>query len=585
MDDIEPLWRRILMFPIRSIGWVVTWLLEGLSAASQGFERGFRWATGGFSRVAEMADQGESGLSRVLAVVLWPVMAPFRLLLRLAESLQLSPFFRSLGRWTKWLWYPFVAVAGFIAALFATRRQQLIWWAIPLVVLSAPILFLILRVSLQQDSQITARYRKALAAAIENRDYQQAELFQQKLSQLGGRNEQMEFQTANALINDGKTTEAVEIIKRLAPLDGTGNTNAHLWMAQHLLSQPAAENRDEVLDEVTQHLMWARRGTTGEIPAVGYLESLVALEKKDFETGLKNLKLAATKLLPAAAQKLEISLSMQATEEAKIDASNFLRLVQDEKDMASISNSRTYALWLSAERLAGTPEGVQRVLGMWNSAFPEDERLAMEQQVESIREFEKNMLTANELPPDQIAAQLLKIGEVKNSGNRKLLSARINELLNRSKSEPDLSQVFASLEASSETPAYILEFLGTDAVVKQDFGRARTLLQRAVNKNPDDHVAWNNLAYLLQQAYPDEINEALRASTRSVELAPDNFDARETRGMIYVRLNRWSEAITDLEIAINGIPGSKEIHQALAKAYQETGNVTLAKIHERKAAE
>ncbi|HJQ81926.1 MAG TPA: tetratricopeptide repeat protein [Lacipirellulaceae bacterium] len=83
---------------------------------------------------------------------------------------------------------------------------------------------------------------------------------------------------------------------------------------------------------------------------------------------------------------------------------------------------------------------------------------------------------------------------------------------------------------------------------------------------------------------PDgDIDDALEAVNEALEIRPDEFRFRETRGQVLVRLGRWQEAVQDLEYAANGMPESRDIHRSLAKAYDALGEKQLAQVHHEHA--
>jgi Tfp pilus assembly protein PilF len=50
-----------------------------------------------------------------------------------------------------------------------------------------------------------------------------------------------------------------------------------------------------------------------------------------------------------------------------------------------------------------------------------------------------------------------------------------------------------------------------------------------------------------------------------------------------VKLQRWKEAVDDLEFAVNGIPDSPQVHSSLASAYEALGQSQLARAHRQYA--
>ncbi len=82
---------------------------------------------------------------------------------------------------------------------------------------------------------------------------------------------------------------------------------------------------------------------------------------------------------------------------------------------------------------------------------------------------------------------------------------------------------------------------------------------------------------------PSTWYHATKLAEKAVAMEPANPHYRETRGQILLLRERWAEAIHDLEIALNGMPDSKAIHQSLAVAYQQMGQIEAAQIHRRLA--
>ena len=148
---------------------------------------------------------------------------------------------------------------------------------------------------------------------------------------------------------------------------------------------------------------------------------------------------------------------------------------------------------------------------------------------------------------------------------------------------PALASMFERVVALPDAPTALVAAVGTAAALEGDVRLARTLLERVVAADADHAVAWNNLAWALSQDPDKDLDRALAAVNRALELAPDEFRFRETRGQILVGLGRWQEAVDDLEFALNGMPDVPAIHVALATAYENLGQAELAEIHRQQA--
>ena len=108
--------------------------------------------------------------------------------------------------------------------------------------------------------------------------------------------------------------------------------------------------------------------------------------------------------------------------------------------------------------------------------------------------------------------------------------------------------------------------------------------QRALKKNPEAAYAWNNMAWIWGNHEPKDFEKALNAADQAIKLNPDpRF--YETRGQIKIKLERWQDAIEDLETALNGtIPNAKQVHGDIARCYEELGDHEQASAHRKMAA-
>ena len=92
-------------------------------------------------------------------------------------------------------------------------------------------------------------------------------------------------------------------------------------------------------------------------------------------------------------------------------------------------------------------------------------------------------------------------------------------------------------------------------------------------------MALNNYAWVLANSEPQDLEKSLAIANKALELSPDEYRFRETRGQILVQLGRWHKAIADLEYALNGMPEFEPVHTSLALAYENIGKAELARAH------
>jgi tetratricopeptide (TPR) repeat protein len=140
--------------------------------------------------------------------------------------------------------------------------------------------------------------------------------------------------------------------------------------------------------------------------------------------------------------------------------------------------------------------------------------------------------------------------------------------------------------AAGESPWLIHLVLGTRALELGNSEEGAEHLEQAVKLNPSAAVAINNLAWTLANQEPMDLGRAETLAAQAVQLAPGNPQIRETRGQIYMKQERWKEALTDLELVLpvytREVSLAKQlphIHESLATAYEKLGNADMARRH------
>jgi tetratricopeptide (TPR) repeat protein len=575
------------------------------------FERGLAAMARKFFAVSEGMEGVESFLVRIGLALIWPVLTLWRLLtviagalvpgsvrqalaapfvaiggvgqglgrglVRAAEALNLDGVVLWLVKWTRLFWYPFAALGGFFHAWLSTRSFRQFLWGLPVFLVLLPLAAIAAWTMLWGRQSIATQYRLALNEAREEKDYERVGLFERKLAQLGVGTQLVDYQTADALAHDGKLAEAYERMQRLAPAERPGYPMAHLWIVQQLmdgtLAVPDAE-RHRLVKLHLDHLqtLGAKR------PDIDWRRAIWLTQNQQPEEAAKLLEPIASRFLPAAILRMEIHIALNKMGEARRDA-RWVRSYMEDRDGGTLS-PRDLHFWSIAEELLGDLPKAHALVEQWLKAEPgsKDARNIL---AELSRRLFEQALAAPDPDVDRLAALLIQAGELADEPTR---FQQLVALLYRLRpSLPAAQEVIDRVVDSPQTPAAILETVGTAAATAGDLAKAKDYLRRAVKKDPRHSVAWNNYAWVLLQEPEGDIDEGLAAVNKALEIRPDEFRYRETRGQVLVRLSRWQEAIEDLEFAANGMPDSRDIHLSLAKAYDALGEKQLAQIHREHA--
>ena len=110
---------------------------------------------------------------------------------------------------------------------------------------------------------------------------------------------------------------------------------------------------------------------------------------------------------------------------------------------------------------------------------------------------------------------------------------------------------------------------------------AREKLQEAVDAFPDHGLSLNNLAWLLGNYEPRDLEKAKELAMRAVESDPRVGTFHDTLGTIHMEFKDWQSAIQELELALAQTPigARSKIHAKLAIGYEAVGQASLAAMH------
>jgi tetratricopeptide (TPR) repeat protein len=149
--------------------------------------------------------------------------------------------------------------------------------------------------------------------------------------------------------------------------------------------------------------------------------------------------------------------------------------------------------------------------------------------------------------------------------------------------DDDDQQIAAVRESLTQgTSPGISHFIqGTAAVIKEDFQTATLHLELAAKTLPQSGVILNNLAFVLGHQEDADLERALAMANAAIEMTPKPTPHFfETRGQILVKMERFIDAIPDLEIALAIAELAPRAHQSLAQCYRELGTIELSEQHE-----
>ncbi len=479
----------------------------------------------------------------------------------------------------------------FMLEWFWTRDFRHLLFGIPAILLMMPLAYCAVRLPFYSPEDKSRHYRQAANLALQDEDFQAADLYFRKLAQLGDVHEQVIWQAALLADEQGDVQSAYDQMRSIAPLDHPGLIPAHRWIAHAIASRqvevgnPAA---DELLEAHLRHIL-ARQPDDFESRL--WLAELCRQRGEDSDALRLLRPIQVESLRWAGRVRLaDLYIRLGQTVKGRRIAQEAIEHFQHEQAQTepshpadAVDSSRTaedFAYWAAAYELTGDTASAIKTLINGLTAFPQDRRLSQATLDISLPYYDRlPRQTADDLRRRLKILQLL-LGAV-DDGTPVL--DRIARLVNEPTVAVAALEQLEAQERRGPLPAEIQRLLGDLAIVRNDRVEARRRYELAIAQDPNAHVALNNLAVLLSDSSPAELDAALVRVEQALALEPENVHYLETRGQIFLARGQWDAATQDLSRALNGMPDKREIHESLAVAYRELGEVEQAELHAAQA--
>ena len=454
-----------------------------------------------------------------------------------------------------------------------TRSPVLLAQGLPALLLAAAFLWAWSSGGPTRD--LVSRYDVAVERALLADDVASAKVYVRKLVLLDEPGQRTRYALARLAEREDDLGRAQRLMADLAPYPGSGFPAAHFWLAQRLRNPPPADEAGS--RELIHHLEQSLASPDNRQQAYEWLAELY-LARGDSQQAAKCLEEIAPQkpelYLRLAEVLLERNDEIGMQRAAKQAFNHFQRRVgADPKDVAArIASARACIL-----------EG----------KFDDAERL-----------LQDGLAIADEASLRQTLAELyLKQAERADTAAPAALGRRLELLSKALRTAPDHPGVvdrlaafvrdsgppaeatrvqLRDLLAAGQQPATVHLLVGATAAAEGRWDEARIHLEQAYQLNSRLPALLSQLAWALTQAETPDLERALRLADEAVKLAPGQPAVLATRGRILARLQRWQEALTDLEAALAGSGDKRELHAALAEVYTALGDGEMAERHREK---
>ena len=410
------------------------------------------------------------------------------------------------------------------------------------------------------------RYSNAILEAIDEEEWETADLWLRKLVQMGVDDNETKFRAALVASELNRPQRTLQLMRELAPDALEGYPEAHFWIAVEKRTWSRSE-----LDVLIHHLEVATRS---RFSVLAHYELARAYNSnKQYKEALEKLKFVVTFKPDARFDMVDLHQRLGQTAEAKrqLEIAERVFRVKVEFDPSDVE-SRLW--WAKAYSMQGQFANAERVIGAGIDES-QDPRL-----VSALAEVYA-----------MTAYQLRSAGDEKMSVLLGLLQRSLAYVPDSPLAIKELVQFFPGA-GESEPPADLLDALadGNSAAVVhlilagyslngRQLEPAELHLERAYGLNSKMSQVLNSLSVRLANLDPNRREQALLLVTLALRAKPKNLEVRATRGQILALMGKWDAARVDLEAALAEFDDHAGLHAALAKVYEQLGQPAKAKLH------
>ena len=429
----------------------------------------------------------------------------------------------------------------------------------------------------QSNLTIAERYLESAKASFAKGDFVQAEMLLNRiLRETHDKNtKEIEISLAEIYHQTGQTERAEFLYMALAPDDRYGHPMAHRRVAMSLCEKLTPASSRAEINRALHHLT-ASHAQNDVSPSMLLAWARYSIAIGDLDSARDYLERVVT-VFPEVARNL---------------GTIYVQLGQPKKALSSFSKAKTYL----GEQLSRNPK---------NRSTRED-YVSVLIQVGEMDEARNVLEAGMEVDPDgnwrvMLSELYVIVHDVMARGGGRSVGELFAPLAKSLEQEPnsplalnrlmayvsadvkgnvELRTILSRVVAEAKEPALAHLALGNICFVEHDLDAALFHFERCVAINPKLSIVLNNLAWILahNEDHPD-LERALAMANAALEQDPGFLRFLDTRGTILMKMERWKDALADLELAVNGEPNPAEVHDKLAEIYDHLKLPEIALQH------
>ncbi len=167
--------------------------------------------------------------------------------------------------------------------------------------------------------------------------------------------------------------------------------------------------------------------------------------------------------------------------------------------------------------------------------------------------------------------------------NYSAVYSRMIQLFAEVHESPDQAKKIRSLFqeiVTGDRPTALAHFALSNILwIEGDRDSAEFHLEQAYLINNNFVVIINNLAWILAHGENPDLERALELAETAVRRVPENPRFRDTLGTVLLKSDEHRKAISELQLALKGVPDKNAVHQKLAICYKSLGMNDLSLLH------
>lgn len=401
------------------------------------------------------------------------------------------------------------------------------------------------------------RYIDHMDAAVKRGDLETAQLCAERLVRDTKGMPFYRLAYGRILFESGEQARALATIRQLAPLDAPGYGPAQLWLVKLLSSQK--DKTPQTKKEIEDRLLLASRdegsSRAAEALLIRYYCGTGDLDKAEGYLGSVNATTADVQL------GIAMAFAVKGEQEKALNHATLARQYFSSVVRNQPANAQARLQWAQSAALMGDTQQAGAILEQgYQLTHAPGYRASLSRLF-----FAWSHFAGNDPARSVFRIVLLAKSVQCDDSNPLVIRSLLDQLpIDR----PDANDLRSTLDRSigeNNSPAVLEIFLAIDSMLKKDAKEAARRFALARTIDPDCSRILNNMAWTMGNTPPLRLSLALDLIDTAVAQAPDQILFLDTRGQILAKLERWQDAMADLQKAKKVLPDNKELQEALAR--------------------